>query len=804
MRRQPCAGLPACFALLFVLAAAAPGREWPRFRGPNGTGVADTRVPIRWGEQDFDWRVRLAGAGHSSPAVWGERVFVTSADEKTGRRVIQCLRLDDGRELWRREFPGERHRKHADNSFASATPAVDDRHVYVAWGGPKDYLVVALGHDGKEAWRTDLGRYRGGHGFGASPIAHDGLVVVANDQDGPSSLVALDRDSGQARWKVPRKGKSTFTTPCVYQPAGRPAELIFTNWDHGITSVDPKTGQVNWEADVFDKRHVETGIGSPIAAGALILGTCGWLGVRQEIVAVRPGGRGEKAEQVYRITRSAPLCTTPLVKDDLLFVWSDGGFVTCADVRTGEAHWRQRVPGDYYSSPVCAGGHLYNVSRDGEVVVLAASKRFELVARNPAGEGSHSTPAVAGGRLLVRTFNHLLSVGGGRAPGRAAPPAVRPFKINVDDAVLKDLRERLARTRFPDAVEGAAWDHGPGLDYMKKLVDYWRKDYDWRAEERKLNRLEQFVTEIDGVDVHFIHQRSKVKGALPLAIVHGWPGSVAEFQKIVGPLTDPEAHGGKAEDAFHVVCPSLPGFGFSGRPKQRGWTVDRMAAAVAELMKRLGYERYGAQGGDWGAGVARWLGSEDAKHVVGIHLNFVPAQQPPPGARLKREVTQKELERVRKRNQELQDHRGYGAIQGTRPQALGFALNDSPAGLAAWVVDKFWAWSDHRGDLENSFTRDELLTNVMLYWVTESMPSAMRIYYESSHNQRPRGRVRVPVGAALFPKEIAVPPRAWVEQQLDVVHWTEMPRGGHFAALEVPDLLVNDVRAFFRPLRAKK
>jgi outer membrane protein assembly factor BamB len=398
---------------VLVLAAPAAAQEWTRFRGPDGSGVGPaTGISVKWTEKDFAWKVRLPGAGHSSPVLWGERIFVTAADEKTGRRTALCLRASDGSRVWARDFGGARHGKHQDNSFATATPAVDERHVYLVWGGAKEYLVVALNHDGKERWRTDLGPFRSGHGFGPSPVVVEGLVVVANDQDGPSSLVALDRDTGKVRWKLPRKGKASYTTPCVFRPKGGPPQLVFTNWDHGITGVDPKTGRVVWEADVFDKRHIETAIGSPVAEGELVYGVCGWLGVRQEVVAIRPGtAKGEKPKEAFRLARSAPLCTTPLVKDGLLFVWSDGGVVTCADARTGALHWRERVPGTYYGSPVWAGGRLYNVSRDGEVVVLAAAKRFELLARNPLGEGSHATPAIAGGRIFFRTFTHLIAVG---------------------------------------------------------------------------------------------------------------------------------------------------------------------------------------------------------------------------------------------------------------------------------------------------------------------------------------------------------------------------------------------------------
>ncbi|MGF1582226.1 MAG: epoxide hydrolase family protein [Gemmataceae bacterium] len=374
---------------------------------------------------------------------------------------------------------------------------------------------------------------------------------------------------------------------------------------------------------------------------------------------------------------------------------------------------------------------------------------------------------------------------------------MRPFRIHVEDEVLRDLQTRLARTRFPDQIAGAGWNYGVELGYLKKLVGYWQKKYDWRTQEKKINEFAHFRTTIDGLDIHFIHQKSKHKDARPLLLVHGWPGSFYEFHKVIGPLTDPVAHGGKAEDAFHVVVPSLPGFGFSDKPKEGGWSVSRMSGVMAKLMARLGYERYGVQGGDWGAAVARWLGTYDSKHVIGVHLNFVPVRTPK-GPNAYKGVTKAERIRFQKRQQELRNHRAYGAIQGTRPQTLGYALNDSPVGLAAWIIDKFWAWSDHRGNLENSFTKDELLTNVMIYWITQSSTSSARIYFEREFYKGDRKVGRVPVGAALFPKEIVVPPRAWVKAKVNLVHWTEMPRGGHFAALEQPELLVRDVRSFFR------
>ena len=389
-------------------------------------------------------------------------------------------------------------------------------------------------------------------------------------------------------------------------------------------------------------------------------------------------------------------------------------------------------------------------------------------------------------------------------PAPVTDDSIRPFKVRVDPAVLDDLRARLDRTRVPQAVDGTGWDLGVPVSYLQSLIFHWQRGYDWRAEERRLNTFDHFVTRVDGIDLHFIHQKSKHPNALPLVLTHGWPGSFAEFLDVIGPLTDPEAHGGKAEDAFHVICPSLPGYGFSGKPKDRGWNVNRMADAILTVMDRLGYPRFGAQGGDWGRSITEQIGRDP--RVVGIHLQFPPGA-PPQGADPKEGITPEEFDRWQRRRAELADHYAYGAIQGTRPLTLGYGLNDSPAGLAAWIVDKFWAWSDHGGNLDSKFSKDRLLTNIMIYWVTETMPSSVRLYYESSHPagyksvQRPPRNGRVPVGVALFPKEIHIPARKWVEKSYNLIHWTEMPRGGHFAAMEEPQLFVEDVRAFFRKVR---
>jgi pimeloyl-ACP methyl ester carboxylesterase len=379
--------------------------------------------------------------------------------------------------------------------------------------------------------------------------------------------------------------------------------------------------------------------------------------------------------------------------------------------------------------------------------------------------------------------------------------AIVPFKIQVADSVLTDLKQRLARTRFPGEITGSDWDYGTNLAYLKELVTYWQQKFDWRAAEKRLNQFDQFTTNIDGVDIHFIHQRSKNPNAIPLAITHGWPGSVAEFTKIIPMLTDPAAHGGNASDSFHVVAISLPGFGFSGKPTGRGYGPERMAGILAKLMARLGYTRYGLQGGDWGSSISRFAALNDASHVAGLHLNFCLAG-PPAGAKDPNEgVTPAELERTRARQSFFDNERGYFLEQSTKPQTIGYALDDSPAGLAAWIVEKFRSWSDVSGNVEQKFTKDELLTNIMLYWVTQSGASSARIYYENQRAKPPQGRVQVPTACAVFPKEISIAPRRWVEGQYNVTRWTEMPRGGHFAAMEEPTLLADDIRAFFRTLR---
>ena len=412
--------------------------------------------------------------------------------------------------------------------------------------------------------------------------------------------------------------------------------------------------------------------------------------------------------------------------------------------------------------------------------------------------------ALALGAGVLWSWPVAAGSGSGSAGSQTATGAgIEPFTIDVPDDVLADLRERLARARMPDEPEGVGWQLGMNQAYLRQLVDYWRDEFDWRAQERRLNRLEQFKTTIDGLDIHFVHRRSAEPDAFPLILSHGWPGTFAEFDKVIGPLTDPVAHGGRAEDAFHVVVPSIPGYGFSDRPRQLGYGRDRTGAIFAELMARLGYERYGAQGGDLGAGISRWLAANDAEHVAGLHLNLCTAGPPDPDNPTAG-VPPAEVALMEERAAFWTDEeRGYSHMHGTKPQTLGYSLNDSPVGLAAWIVEKYRSWCDCDGNPETRFSKDELLTTLTIYWATETATSAARYYYEGRHgaNAPDPARIEVPTACAAFPGEFRFTPRRWLEARYNLVRFTMMPSGGHFAASEAPELLVDDLRAFFRDLR---
>jgi len=382
---------------------------------------------------------------------------------------------------------------------------------------------------------------------------------------------------------------------------------------------------------------------------------------------------------------------------------------------------------------------------------------------------------------------------------------VTPYRIEIPDADLADLRERLLRTRWPESETVTDWSQGVPLAYLRELCDYWAERYDWRATEARLNALPQCGIEIDGLAIHVLHARSPYPDALPLVLTHGWPGSIVEFLKVIGPLTDPPAHGGDSADAFHVVCPSLPGYGFSDKPDRTGWGVQRIAAAWAELMARLGYSRYGAQGGDWGTSVTTSLGQQDPEHLAGIHLN-PPIAAPDPDTLGDLTDAEREALAALERAQQWED--GYSVQQATRPQTLGYALVDSPAGLCGWIVEKLRAWSDCDGNPENVFTRDEMLDNITLYWFTGTAASSARLYWESIRQvqswftESTSDTVDVPTGCSVFPKDLPRPSRRWAEKRYtDIRYWNEPSKGGHFAAFERPDIFVDEVRAFFRLVR---
>jgi epoxide hydrolase len=382
---------------------------------------------------------------------------------------------------------------------------------------------------------------------------------------------------------------------------------------------------------------------------------------------------------------------------------------------------------------------------------------------------------------------------------------ITPFRIEVADVDLRDLRERLERTRWPESETVDDWSQGVALAYLKDLCAYWAEGYDWRATESRLNALPQFRTSIDGLGIHFLHVRSPHPDALPLIMTHGWPGSIVEFLKVVGPLSNPTAHGGDAVDAFHVVCPSLPGYGFSDKPAGPGWGIQRIAAAWSVLMRRLGYERFGAQGSDWGTSVSTRIAQQDPEHIVGIHLT--PPLAPPDPATLD-DLTERERAALSALEHSAEWDSGYSKEQATRPQTIGYALVDSPAALCAWIVEKLWAWTDNDGQLESVLTRDELLDNVMLYWLPRTGASSARLYWESIRqvNEWITGpltdQVTVRTGCSIFPKELQRPSRRWAEKRFtNIRYWNEPAKGGHFAAFEQPELFVDEVRAFFRLVR---
>ena len=377
--------------------------------------------------------------------------------------------------------------------------------------------------------------------------------------------------------------------------------------------------------------------------------------------------------------------------------------------------------------------------------------------------------------------------------------AISPFKIEVSEQQLDDLHQRLDRVRWPDAEPVSDWSQGIPLAYMKEIVDYWRTQYDWRKIESRLNGYPQFTTELDGVNIHFLHVRSPEPNAMPLILTHGWPGSILEFMKVIEPLTDPVAHGGDAADAFHLVCPALPGYGFSGNPRVTGWGVDKIAREWANLMARLGYDRYVAQGGDWGSMVTTHIALADPEHCAAMHTNM-PIATPDPATM--EDLTPQEQSALAGAKFYRDWDSGYSKQQSTRPQTLGYGLVDSPTAQAAWIIEKFYQWMDCDGHPENILSRDELLDNVMTYWLNGSGASSARLYWESFGRAGELGEVTIPAGISIFPKEIFRCSRRWAEGRYkQIVHWNELEKGGHFAAAEQPELFLNEVRTCFRTVR---
>ncbi len=381
---------------------------------------------------------------------------------------------------------------------------------------------------------------------------------------------------------------------------------------------------------------------------------------------------------------------------------------------------------------------------------------------------------------------------------------ITPFKIHVEDERLDDLRRRLRNVRWPVALDADAWDDGTSLAFMRRLIDHWRDRFDWRAQEGRLNKLPQYLARIDDLSIHFIHQPGVGPAPLPLIVTHGWPGSFIEMERIVPLLADPAAVGGDPEDAFHVVVPSLPGYGFSEAPDRPGVGAHRIAGLWLKLMEGLGYTNFGAQGGDIGAGVSTWLAHRFPERIVGLHLNYIPGSYRPPLGDGQAAVTAEEQSFLAEAAAWAATEGAYAHLQGTKPQTLAFSLADSPIALAAWIVEKLRAWSDCDGDVERAFTLDAILTNISLYWFNGTVGSSLRLYKENRLHPlhfKAGELVAPPLGVALFPCELPMPPRSWVERCYNVVRWTPMPEGGHFAAMEQPDRLARDIREFFRPLR---
>ncbi len=382
--------------------------------------------------------------------------------------------------------------------------------------------------------------------------------------------------------------------------------------------------------------------------------------------------------------------------------------------------------------------------------------------------------------------------------------SIERFNINISDEVLNDLKYRLEHIRWPDQLEGDGWERGTDINYLQSLVSYWRHQFDWRAQEAELNRFSQFKCNVEGIDIHFVHEHGKGPNPMPIILTHGWPDSYIRYKKIIPLLTDPASYGGKAEDSFDVIVPSLPGFGFSSSPKHSGVNNYYVSELWAKLMtEELGYSKFAAAGGDIGSGVTRYLALNHPEILTGIHLTDIGIIRNLMASHDDAELSEEELQYKKNTPTWISNEGAYMAIQSTKPQTLAYGLSDSPVGLAAWIIEKFRGWSDCNGDLQKRYSMDELLTNIMIYWVTNTIGSSINTYYENTHSLPPMGRIDVPTGLALFPADILLPPKEWVHRNLNITRFTTMPNGGHFTAMEEPEIFAEEIKAFFRPYRSK-
>ncbi len=425
-RREPGLSARRVVAVFLLVSCSLPAsvlqaQEWTRFRGPNGQGISDAKtIPVKWTPSEYNWKIELQGGGHSSPVLWGDKIFITSGDAKNGRGILQALKVSDGTILWKKEYVLTAYSTNKLNSFATSTPAVDVEHVYVLWTLPKESILTALDHAGTEIWKRTFEGVKCQHGAGSSPIVYDDKVIftheheITSSKDAKSAWFAVDRKTGQTRWTLERQTgpKTSYSTPCIYTRANEPPQLIFASNSHGLAGVDPASGAMIWEITSALPARV---VASPVIAGELVIGACGDGGLGKRLTAVRPGTRdgSVQAAEAYKIdSGTRPYVPTSICKDGLLFVFYDGGQVSCLRVATGEQLWQQKPAGKFFSSPVCVDGKLYCITMDGDVVVIKAADTYELLAINPLGETSHATPAVAGGRMYLRTYSHLFSVGG--------------------------------------------------------------------------------------------------------------------------------------------------------------------------------------------------------------------------------------------------------------------------------------------------------------------------------------------------------------------------------------------------------